>query len=79
MFGGYFEWNACTHFQKTCRSARYNNSKFIRDIPVFFGMLMSGSNTHFVEVSAHALLKVATKRSVRDKIVWKIFKVFESF
>ena len=32
-----------------------------------FEMLMPGSNAHFVEVSAHVLLKVATKGSFRGK------------
>ena len=32
-----------------------------------FGMLLLGLDTYFLEVSAHALLKVATKRSFRGK------------
>ena len=32
-----------------------------------FGMLLSGLDTYFLEVSAHTLLKVATKRSFRGK------------
>ena len=32
-----------------------------------FGMLLSGLDTYFLEVSAHALLKVATKGSFRGK------------
>ena len=32
-----------------------------------FGMLISGLDTYFLEVSAHALLKVATKGSFRGK------------
>ena len=30
-------------------------------------MLLSGLDTYFLEISAHALLKVATKRSFRGK------------
>ena len=30
-------------------------------------MLMSGLDTYFVEMSAHSLLKTATKSSFRDK------------
>ena len=26
-FGGYFQWNACTYFQKICSWTRYSNSK----------------------------------------------------
>ena len=32
-----------------------------------FGMLMSGLDTYFPEMSAHALLKAATKSSFRGK------------
>ena len=32
-----------------------------------FGMLISGLDTYFLEVSAHALLKVATKTSFNGK------------
>ena len=32
-----------------------------------FGMLLSGLDTYFLDVSAHTLLKVATKRSFRGK------------
>ena len=32
-----------------------------------FGMLLSGLDTYFLEVSAHALLKATTKSSLRGK------------
>ena len=37
-----------------------------------FGMLMSVLDTHFLEASAHALLKVVTKGSFRGKKIRKI-------
>ena len=41
-------------------------------------MLVSGSNTYFLEVSAHVVLKVATKASFSDKKNTKIL-VFRLF
>ena len=41
-------------------------------------MLIPGSNTHFLEVSAHVSLKVATKGSSRGEKVWK-FSIFKDF
>ena len=43
-----------------------------------FGMLMSGLDTYFIEVSAHALLKAATKSSFRGKKNGK-FSIFRLF
>ena len=48
-----------------------------------FGMLMSGLDTHFLEVNVHALLKIATKGSVRGKkseilAFWVFFSEAES-
>ena len=43
-----------------------------------FEMLMPGSNTHFLEVSVHVSLKVATKGSFRGENVWK-FSVLKAF
>ena len=34
-FGGYFQWNVCTYFQKICGWIRYSNAKFIRDKLIF--------------------------------------------
>ena len=34
-FGGYFQWNLYTHFQKVCSWARYNNAQFMIDTSVF--------------------------------------------
>ena len=34
-FGGYFQLNACTYFQKICGWIRYTNTKFIRDKLIF--------------------------------------------
>ena len=36
-----------------------------------FGMLISGLDTYFLEVSAHALLKVATETSFSGKKITK--------
>ena len=30
--GGYFQWNACTYFQKICSWTRYSNAKLIKNI-----------------------------------------------
>ena len=40
-------------------------------------MLMSGLETYFLEVSAHASLKVATKASCRSKKIKK-FSIFKA-
>ena len=32
-FGGFFQWNAFTYFQKTCSWTRYNGAKLIQKIP----------------------------------------------
>ena len=34
-FGGYFHWNACTYFQKTCIWTRYSDIKLINKISNF--------------------------------------------
>ena len=31
-FGGYFQWNACTDFQKKCSWTRYSDAKLIKNI-----------------------------------------------
>ena len=31
-FGGYFQWNACTYFQKICSWTSYSNAKLIGNI-----------------------------------------------
>ena len=35
LFGGYFQWNAFTDFQKTCSRTRYRNAKWIKNISNF--------------------------------------------
>ena len=39
-FGGYFQWNACTYFQKICGWISYTNVKFIRDKLIFLFALL---------------------------------------
>ena len=39
-FGGYFQWNACTYFQKIYNSTRYTDAKLIKNISNFFVKLV---------------------------------------
>ena len=39
-FGGYFQWNACTYFQKICNWARYSDVKLIKNIWNFLFTLL---------------------------------------
>ena len=34
-FGGYCQWNVSTHIQKICIWTRHQQSKFVREIPIF--------------------------------------------
>ena len=39
-FGGYFQWNACTYFQKICSWTRYSDAKLIKNILNFLVTLL---------------------------------------
>ena len=39
-FGGYFQWKACTYFQKIYNSTRYTDAKLIKNISNFFVKLV---------------------------------------
>ena len=39
-FGDYFQWNACTYFQKTCIWTRYSEFKLIKNISTFLVALL---------------------------------------
>ena len=39
-FGGYFQWNTCTYFQKICSWARYNDAKLIENVSNFLVALL---------------------------------------
>ena len=39
-FGGYFQWNACTYFQKICNWRRYCDAKLIKNISNFLVALI---------------------------------------
>ena len=39
-FGGYFQWNARTYFQKICSWTRYSDTKLIKNISNFFVALL---------------------------------------
>ena len=39
-FGDYFQWNACTYFQKICNWARYSDVKLIKNIWNFLFTLL---------------------------------------
>ena len=39
-FGGYFQWNACTDFQKICSWTRYSDAKFIKKLSNFLVTLL---------------------------------------
>ena len=40
LFGGYFQWNACTYYQKICSRTRYPNAKLIKNILTFLVALL---------------------------------------
>ena len=44
-FGGYFQWNACTYFQKICSWTRYSEAKLIKKFPNFLVALLRFSFT----------------------------------
>ena len=52
-FVGYFQWNACTYFQKTCIWTRYSNVKLINKISnilvalLHFGFRKEPNNLNF--------------------------------
>ena len=35
LFGGYFQWNLCTYFQKICSWKRFNDAKSMADTSIF--------------------------------------------
>ena len=39
-FGDYFQWNACTYFQKICNWTRYIDAKLIKNISNFLVTLL---------------------------------------
>ena len=39
-FGGYFQWNLCTYFQKICSWKRFNDAKSIADTSIFLVALL---------------------------------------
>ena len=39
-FGGYFQWNACTDFQKICIWIRYSDAKLIKNVWNFWVALL---------------------------------------
>ena len=39
-FGGYFQWNACTSFQKICSWTRYTDTKLIKNMSKFLVALL---------------------------------------
>ena len=40
IFGGYFQWNVCTHFQKIFLWKRHQHSKFVRQTSIIFLVLL---------------------------------------
>ena len=75
-FGRYFQWNACTCFQKICSWTRQSNAKFVKMIETFWShSSISASEKQPEKLNFENFF--TSKRLFGDYFQWNTFTYFQ--